>query len=114
MSTPFKRNPSATAGASFLRERRAQPLNLALPATLKWIETLPPEIQPFAVLRDYPRIANALARFWSDTLAFTTYLDSLLVDRRSGRRGFPGDVHNELLSLRDYIDGRYPMSTGRF
>ena len=35
---------------------------------------------------------------------------SLLVDRRGGRRGFPGDAHRELLSLREYIDGRYPAS----
>jgi len=90
--------------------RRARPINQALPATLKWFDALPPEIQPAALLRDYPRIANALARAWNDAPALAEYLDSLLVDRRGGRRGFPGDVHHELQSLREYFDGRYPAS----
>ena len=90
--------------------RRARPINQALPATLKWFDALPPEIQPAALLREYPRIANALARAGNDVPALTVYLDSLLVDRRGGRRGFPGDVHHELQSLREYFDGRYPAS----
>ena len=90
--------------------RRARPINQALPATLKWFDALPPEIQPAALLRDYPRIANALARAANDVPILTAYLDSLLVDRRGGRRGFPGDVHHELQSLREYFDGRYPAS----
>ncbi len=90
--------------------RRARPINQALPATQKWFDALPPEIQPSAVLRDYPRIANALARASGDVSALTAYLDDLLVDRRGGRRGFPGDVHHELQSLREYFDGRYPAS----
>ncbi|MEP7183463.1 MAG: hypothetical protein ABI886_14885 [Betaproteobacteria bacterium] len=94
--------------------RRARPINQALPATLKWVESLPPEIKPLAVLRDYPRIANALARIWNDAVGVANYLDSLLVDRRGGRRGFPGDVHNELLCLREYFAGRYPTSSARF
>lgn len=89
-------------------DRRAKPINQALPATLKWFESLPPEIQPTALLREFPRIANGIARVWNDEAALEAYLDSLLVDRRGGRRGFPGDVHHELLSLREYVDGRYP------
>ena len=90
--------------------RRARPINQALPATQKWFDALPPEIQPSALLRDYPRIANALARASSDVPALTAYLDSLLIDRRGGRQGFPGDVHHELQSLREYFGGRYPAS----
>ena len=43
-------------------DRRARPINQALPATLKWFESLPPEIQPGALMRDFPRIANQIAR----------------------------------------------------
>ena len=91
-------------------DRRAKPINQALPATLKWFESLPPEIQPTALLREFPRIANGIARVWNDAPALEAYLDSLLVDRRGGRRGFPGDVHHEVLSLREYVDGRYPAA----
>jgi hypothetical protein len=90
--------------------RRAQPLDQALPATLRWIDTLPPEIQPLATLRDYPRIANQMARTWIDPAEFESYLYTLIVDSRRGRRGFPGDVHCELLGLREYCEGRYPWA----
>jgi hypothetical protein len=74
---------------------------------LKWIDTLPPEIQPRATLRDYPRIAYQLARTWNNTRAFEGYLVTLIADSRRGRRGFPGDAHCELLGLREYREGRY-------
>jgi hypothetical protein len=91
-------------------DRRAQPINQPLPAAVKWVDSLPPEFRPSATLRDYPRIVNALARAWADRDAFSAYLDSLLADRRGGRRGFPGDVHHELVCLRGYCEGRYPSA----
>ncbi len=90
--------------------RRGQPLNQALPATWRWIAQLPADIRPLSLLQDYPRIANHLARAWHDPVIFATYLSTLLVDRRGGRRGFPGEVQGELLLLRDYVEGRYPAS----
>jgi len=88
--------------------RRQQPLNQQLPATAKWVATLPTEVQPLALLQSFPRIANALARLWQDDSALTLYLDELLVDRRGGRRGFPPEIQNELLTLRAYRGGGYP------
>jgi hypothetical protein len=90
--------------------RRGQPLNQALPATWRWIAQLPADIRPLSLLQDYPRVANHLARAWQDPVNFATYLSTLLVDRRGGRRGFPGEVQGELLLLRDYVEGRYPAS----
>ena len=87
--------------------RRAQPLNQALPMTLRWVALLPPPVWPLTLLREFPRIANNLARAWPDSPSFAAYLDSLLHDRRGGRRGFPCDVQNELLRLRDFFEGRY-------
>lgn len=92
------------------RLRRARPLDQALPATWRWIADLPPDIRPLSLLEEFPRIANILARTWSDVPGFAAYMDSLLHDRRGGRRGFPGAVHNELLTLRDFFEGRYPSS----
>ena len=92
--------------------RRAQPLNQALPATGRWIAQLPADIQPLSLLREFPRIANILARAWPDASSFAAHMESLLHDRRGGRRGFPGDVQSELLMLRDFFEGRYPVSPG--
>jgi hypothetical protein len=58
------------------------------------------------LLQRFPRIANKLARLWGDEKSITDYLDHLLIDRRGKRQGFPPDVLNELLNLRDCIEGR--------
>jgi len=63
------------------------------------------------LLQRLPRIANALARLWHDSVELQVYLDDLLVDRRRGRRGFPPEIYNELMILREYCEGRYPGSS---
>jgi len=67
-----------------------------------------------ALLRQFPRIANVVARAWHNAAELQTVLDDLLIDRRGGRQGFPLEVTEELLVLRDYYQGRYPngVSTG--
>ena len=91
--------------------RRSEPLNHPLPATSRWVETFPEAVKPVALLQQFPRIANLLARSWNDNELLRQHLESLLVDRRQGRRGFPPDVYNELLTLREFAEGRYPAST---
>ena len=88
--------------------RRLQPLNQLLPATAKWAASLPGGVQPLALLQRLPRIANAIARLWRDNVALTNYVDELLIDRRGGRRGLPPEIHNELLTLRQYHEAQYP------
>jgi hypothetical protein len=85
-----------------------QPLNTQLPSTTKWVASLPTELQPLSLLQTYPRIANALARIWRDEIGLREYFDELLTDRRGGRRGFPPEIHHELVLLRAYCEGRYP------
>jgi hypothetical protein len=89
--------------------RRVQPLNQQLPSTAKWAAGLPAAVQLPALLQTFPRIANAVARLWRDDVALQLYLDELLTDRRGGRRGFPPDIQLELVLLRDYCKGRYPL-----
>jgi len=96
---------------SAFNRRRVQPLNQQLPATAKWLASIPTEIQPLALAQKFPRIANNLARLWQDRVALHDYLDDLVVDRRGGRQGFPPEVHSELLVLRDYCQGRYSGAT---
>jgi hypothetical protein len=87
--------------------RRAQPLNEALPATIRWAAELPRAVWPMSLLCQFPRIANGLAQAWPTPLSFDAYLESLMNDRRGGRRGFPQDVQDELLKLRDFFQSRY-------
>jgi len=88
--------------------RRREPFNQPLPGTLRWVDSFPEAIRPNALLERFPRIANALSRAWNDREQIQMELDQLLVDRRPGRRGFPPDVYNELLTLRDIVEGRFP------
>ena len=86
--------------------RWPQPLGQQLPATARWVTSLPVEVQPFALLQKIPRIANTIARLWHDETELQLYFDDLLIDRRGGRRGFPPDIHHEILMLREYYKGR--------
>ena len=86
--------------------RKAPQLNVALPATNRWLALLPDEIQPRAPLRQFPRIANVMARTWDDQKSLEKFLNDLLTDRRGNRQGFPPEVHIELLNIRDYIEGQ--------
>jgi hypothetical protein len=87
--------------------RRTQPYNEVLPATMRWMHRLPAEIQPVALMKRFPRLANVIARSWHDVGECQRVLDDLLTDRRGGRQGFPLEITEELLVLRDYFQGRY-------
>jgi hypothetical protein len=79
--------------------RRGKPANTLLARTREWAARLPAEVRPMALLRDYARIANLIALAWDDSIAFNSYMHSLLTDRRGNRRGFPADVQKELSLL---------------
>lgn len=51
-----------------------------------------------AIERRFPRIANELCKLWSGK-DIDTYVDSLLIDDRGDRLGFPIDVLEELMFL---------------
>lgn len=76
---------------AYLRER-----------TFKWMATLPASIRPMATARQYPRIANRIAGLWPKCEFTRLYLQSLLIDRRGGRKGFPGAIRHEIEVLQQY------------
>jgi hypothetical protein len=104
-------NPIETPGAARDPKnlRRRHPLNEPLPVTIRWVAKLPDEVRPIDLLRTFPRIANALARVWSHPAECRSYMEDLIVDRRGNRSGFPAEVLENLLTLRDYYLGRYPQ-----
>jgi len=101
-----RRSPPSMSNAAerYKHLRKAVPANIPLGPTLMWIESLPPEQRPTALLRRFARIANLLAATWADAKAFDACMDSLLTDKRGNRQGFPSDVLAELIALRRYHD----------
>ncbi len=67
-----------------------------------WFRTLPKDVRPMALVKQYPRIANSVALRWRTPDACHAYLIDLFIDRRGARKGFPADVHRSLTTLRDY------------
>jgi hypothetical protein len=55
-----------------------------------------------ATARGYPRIANRIGELWGHCEFTRLYLQSLLHDRRGGRRGFSDPVRRELEGLQQY------------
>ncbi|MGH8851710.1 MAG: hypothetical protein ACREYD_12005 [Casimicrobiaceae bacterium] len=106
------RAPQASAGAdsdaAVLRLRRQAPMGEPLPLTFKWMARLPRSVQPLALFRQFPRIANMMAGMWQDPGSLRPYLHDLLTDRRGHRKGFPPDVVQELLALRIHYEDIYP------
>jgi hypothetical protein len=79
------------AGESVLHER-----------TFKWLATLPADVRPMATGRRYPRIVNRSGDLWAHCEYTRLYFQSLLIDRRKGRKGFPPEVRKELEALQQY------------
>lgn len=70
--------------------------------TFKWLATLPAHVRPMATARQYARIVNRISDLWSHCEFTRLYFQSLLIDRRQGREGFPSVVKYELEVLQDY------------
>lgn len=70
--------------------------------TFKWLATLPTEVRPMATAREYPRIANRIGELWGNCEYSRLYMQGLLKDRRSGRKGFPALIREELETLQTY------------
>lgn len=71
----------------------------------QWLQQLPAEVVPHALAKQFPRIVNRFALVWPDAVLTDSYFDSLMIDRRGGRKGFPPDVMDELIRLR-LVHGR--------
>jgi hypothetical protein len=66
------------------------------------LETIPPPVAPTQLAAEFPRIANRIAGLWKIPRQMDPYLDSLIMDKRGGRKGFPAPIAWELLRLKDY------------
>jgi len=77
-------------------------------ATVKWLQGLPPDVQPIKLSEMFPRITNRLCELWRRPTQCEAYLADLLFDRRGNRKGFPLAVVSELTALSSYYATVYP------
>jgi hypothetical protein len=70
--------------------------------TFKWLATLPAHVRPMATARQYARIVNRIGDLWSHCEFTRLHFQSLLIDRRPDREGFPSVVRDELELLQDH------------
>jgi hypothetical protein len=106
--------PAAVGSRDWTAWRTTRTLDIALPVTLRWGESLPETAKATTLIQTYPRIANRIASAWRDERTCLAVLDELLVDRRGGRRGFGPMVQAELLALRSLRDGGHSLYPGPF
>ncbi len=92
--------------------RRAQPAEVLLPRTRRWLASLPEAVCPYHLAVLFARLANRIAADWDTPDACSSFLYCLLTDRRGGRRGFPPAVLKELLALRAYYAATHPVVAG--
>ena len=69
---------------------------------------LPKDVRPMVLAGRYPRIANNIAGLWRRVARCEEYLDTLVVDHRGNRTGFPPDVAQELNNLRGFYAKLHP------
>jgi hypothetical protein len=79
-----------------------------LNTTLTWMAGLPKDVRPMMLGRLFPRIANRIADLWRRVAHCEDYLDTLIVDGRGNRAGFPPDVAQELTNLRGFYAQLHP------
>ncbi len=76
--------------------------NQLTPYAVTWLATLPEQVRLNHLTHRFPRIVNMLALCWEDARMMENHFDSLLNDKRGGRRGFPTSVAIELGRLHKY------------
>ncbi len=93
----------------WVARRKAQPADVLLPSTRRWLDSLAVESRPQALATQFPRLANLIAASWGNTKECSAFIYSLLHDERGGRRGFPPEVMEDIINLRVYYARLHPI-----
>ena len=91
-----------------IAQRAPQSRAVLLDTTTLWMAELPQAVRPINLARKFPRIANSIAELWRRVARCEEYLDTLVVDLRGNRTGFPPEVGQELTALRSYFAELHP------
>ena len=104
--------PRQTAEVPRYPRRAHQENNVLLNTTLTWMARLPKDVRPMMLAGSYPRIANSIAESWRRVARCEEYFDTLVVDSRGNRKGFPPEVAQELTNLRSFYAELHPDNHG--
>jgi hypothetical protein len=74
------------------------------PEAQRILALLPPGVSLARSCAGYPQAVERLLQHWRDPIKFHLTLDSMLVDLRGGRQGFPFEVVSEFSALGEYYD----------
>ena len=84
--------------AEVVNKRRLEPLEARALALLK---NLPAPADLSYCVQHFPHLVNRIAMLWLDTNALIVYIDSLMINDRADRVGFPFEALSELTELRE-------------
>lgn len=99
---------TAAAAPAYIRQPLPQPDSAAVE---HWLTEIPPHILPRRTAEQFRHVVNEIVRLWKSPRQLDRYFDSLLIDHRGGRRGFPMTVALELANLRQYYQEEvYPLN----
>lgn len=108
-STDSLRKAEAAGHAWERRSPRPEDAHL-LGHTDNWLNALPVGVRPRHLQHEFPRIANDLARLWSQPPALDLYFEEKEFSPRGDRLGFPPLIKEELLAMHLYSLRSRPMS----
>jgi hypothetical protein len=80
-------------------EKDSLELDAAAQALLASIEE---PLRPKELVAAFPKIVNRMAALWNAPRRMNRYLEQLLTDARTHRKGFSLGILNELTALKDY------------
>ncbi|PUA17004.1 hypothetical protein [Glaciimonas sp. PCH181] len=107
--------PSLSKEENWAAKRRMEgPADFKLnEATYHWVLTLPTEVWPLWLMKNFPRIANQFAEAWRKPDTCEGLFVQLLLDQRGTRKGFPVNVSREIMALKLYFDSKPVTTMGR-
>jgi len=93
---PVRTDPGRRRSAP---DKGSSELDAAARALLASIEE---PVRPKELGAAFPRIINRMAALWNSPRRMNRYLEQLLTDARTQRKGFSLGILNELTALKDY------------
>ena len=98
------RSRSDASDSTFRRKPIAARDRIVSPQAWSWLESLPSEVRPKALVVQFPHVVNQLALLWRSDAECLHHLRNLMVDQRGGRRGFPVAVADEIAKLYEWCE----------
>ena len=91
--------------AFIARRQSGQEAKSLTPEAEAFYRSMPPSDYPAKLIAAFPRIANQISVYHGNKVVLGRYFETLLVDERGGRQGFPFGVLVDIQNLYDKFVG---------